>query len=1211
MARKRETKRSAAAARPGPPGAPRGRVDPFDASWRRALEPALPGYLAARRWFGGKARSIARVELLDAVPLPDGSREARFALLRVAYLEGEAETYAVPLAFATGERGEQVRRALPAAELTELVAGGERGVLYAAEREPAFAHALLDAVAQGRRIDGAGGALVAWHTDAFARLAPDLAALEPRPFTGEQSNTSIRFGEHAVLKLFRKTEPGQNPELELGAFLTGVARFPHAPPVLGAIEYHPSGGEPMAIAILQAYVPNQGDAWTFTLGAVREALARTAGEPPPPFPSGHLLDLAASPPPGARELAASYLDAASLLGRRSAELHLALSGPRAPADFAPEPYSAADRRALHDGVAELVRRTFALLQRRRDALPPSARAQAEVFLEREGELTRSIAWVLAEPLGALRARTHGDYHLGQVLWTGRDFVVIDFEGEPARPLAARRAKRSPLADVAGMLRSFHYAAYQGLAESPGAQEGTARAWYRCVAAAFLRAYLGTARGAAFLPANPLELRRLLDLFLVEKAIYELAYELNNRPDWVTLPLRGIAEQLGSGTAGEGEGDVKGKKRPAGDEERPAATPLPGPPSVLYVNGPTDQDLHLWSEGTNYRAYRSLGSHRAVVGGVAGVSFAVWAPNAERVSVMGDFNGWHQDSHPLRSLGPSGVWQGFVPALEKGAVYKYHLRSRVGGYAVDKSDPFAVRQEVPPRTGSVVWDLDYQWNDSEWMRRRAGRNALESPTSVYELHLGSWRRVPEEENRPLSYRELAAPLADYVCEMGFTHVELLPIMEHPFYGSWGYQCTGYFAPTSRYGTAQDFMYLVDVLHQRGVGVILDWVPSHFPTDEHGLAYFDGTHLFEHADPRQGHHKDWDSYIFNCGRNEVKSFLLSSALYWLDVFHADGLRVDAVASMLYLDYSRREGEWIPNQFGGRENLESISFLRKLNEVVFQEHPDVQTIAEESTSWPMVSRPTYLGGLGFGMKWDMGWMHDTLEFMRQDPIFRKFHHGEITFRMMYAFSENFVLSLSHDEVVHGKGSLLQKMWGDDQQKFAGLRLLFADMWAQPGKKLLFMGGELAQWQEWSHERSLDWHLRGLPAHEGVRSWVRDLNRLLQSEPALHERDFDPGGFEWIDCTDADSSVLSLLRRGGRGDADLVVVLNFTPVARPNYRVGVPRGGAWEEVLNSDATPYGGWGFGNLGGVEAAPVGAHGRRWSVVLTLPPMGALFLRGRG
>jgi 1,4-alpha-glucan branching enzyme len=550
-------------------------------------------------------------------------------------------------------------------------------------------------------------------------------------------------------------------------------------------------------------------------------------------------------------------------------------------------------------------------------------------------------------------------------------------------------------------------------------------------------------------------------------------------------------------------------------------------------------------------------------------------------------------------------------VKRGAVYKYHLRSRERGFTVDKTDPFAFMQEAAPGTQSIVWDLSYEWGDGAWMRTRHARNALASPISIYEVHLGSWRRVPEEGDRPLGYREIAPLLADYAVEMGFTHVELLPIAEHPFYGSWGYQTTGYFAPTSRYGTPQDLMFLVDTLHQRGVGVILDWVPSHFPTDEHGLAYFDGTHLFEHADRRQGHHPDWDSFIFNYGRNEVRSFLLSSALLWLDAYHVDALRVDAVASMLYLDYSRKPGEWIPNRHGGRENLEAIAFLRRMNEVVYAEHPDVQTIAEESTSWPMVSRPIYVGGLGFGMKWDMGWMHDTLSYMAQDPVFRKFHHNELTFRIMYAFSENFVLPLSHDEVVHGKRSLLDKMPGEDRERFANLRLLLGSMWAQPGKKLLFMGGELAQGREWSHERSLDWHLLGLERHAGVQRWVRDLNRVLRENPALHVNDFDPSGFEWVDCTDAESSVISLLRKGRPGDPEILVVLNFTPIPRQSYRIGVPRPGFWREILNGDAQHYGGSGWGNLGGQEAAPVGAHGRLYSLALTLPPLSALFFRRDG
>jgi 1,4-alpha-glucan branching enzyme len=537
-------------------------------------------------------------------------------------------------------------------------------------------------------------------------------------------------------------------------------------------------------------------------------------------------------------------------------------------------------------------------------------------------------------------------------------------------------------------------------------------------------------------------------------------------------------------------------------------------------------------------------------------------------------------------------------------------SRHGGYSVDKADPFAIHHETPPRTGSVVWDLDYAWNDAEWMAGRERRHALDSPMSIYEMHLGSWMRVPEEGGRCLSYRELAPRLASYAERMGFTHVELLPVMEHPFYASWGYQVTGYFAPSSRYGTPQDFLYLVDTLHQHGVGVVLDWVPSHFPSDEHGLVYFDGTHLFEHADPRQGFHPDWKSYIFNYGRHEVRSFLLSSALYWLEACHADALRVDAVASMLYLDYSREQGEWVANPHGGRENLEAISFLRRLNEDVYREQPDVHTIAEESTAWPMVSRPVYVGGLGFGFKWDMGWMHDTLEYMARDPVHRKYHHNELTFRQMYASSENFVLPLSHDEVVHGKGSLLGKMAGDEWQKRANLRLLLAWMWTQPGKKLLFMGGELAQWREWNHDSSLDWHLLEDERHAGVQNLVRDLNGLYRSTPALH-LDCEPAGFEWIDCLDAEGGVLSFLRKG-RTNADLaLVVANFTPLPRTNYRVGVPRAGAWEERLNTDAGVYGGAGWGNMGSVEASPVPAHGRPASLMLTLPPLAALVLEPAG
>ena len=621
----------------------------------------------------------------------------------------------------------------------------------------------------------------------------------------------------------------------------------------------------------------------------------------------------------------------------------------------------------------------------------------------------------------------------------------------------------------------------------------------------------------------------------------------------------------------------------------------------------EQDLYLFNQGTHDRMYRKLGSHLSTVDGRSGVTLAVWAPNAASVTVMGEFNDWDKTSHPLHAVEASGIWQGFVPGLGRGAVYKYHLRSRLGdGHAVDKADPFAFRQEMPPRTGSVVWDLDYEWGDAAWMGARKARAGLSAPVSIYEVHLGSWRRAPEEGEGFLTYREVAPLLAEYVVKMGFTHVQLLPIMEHPFYGSWGYQTTGYFAPSSRYGSPQDLMFLVDTLHQHGIGVILDWVPSHFPTDEHGLAYFDGTHLYEHADRRQGHQPDWDSFVFNYGRHEVRSFLISSAFLWLDAYHADGLRVDAVASMLYLDYSRKAGEWIPNEHGGRENLEAVAFLRELNERVYKEFPDVQTIAEESTSWPMVSRPLYIGGLGFGLKWDMGWMHDTLKYMARDPLFRRFQHNSITFRAMYAFTENFVLPLSHDEVVHGKGSLLDKMAGASPQRFANLRLLLACLFAQPGKKLLFMGGEFGHGREWSHDRSLDWHLLNVAPHAGVKAWVEDLNRLYRDEPALHALDCDPAGFEWVDCCDLENSVVSFLRHDGKGRS-VLVALNFTPIARTGYRIGVPRDGHWTEALNSDADPYGGQGFGNFGGADSEPVAAHGRTQSLVLTLPPLGAIFL----
>ncbi len=624
---------------------------------------------------------------------------------------------------------------------------------------------------------------------------------------------------------------------------------------------------------------------------------------------------------------------------------------------------------------------------------------------------------------------------------------------------------------------------------------------------------------------------------------------------------------------------------------------------------TDYDLHLLAEGRHFRTWEKLGAHLVDLGGTRGVHFAVWAPNAVRVSVIGDFNGWDPDRHPLVLRPEAGVWEGAVPGVGPDALYKYHVVSRVGGYTVDKADPYGFAAELRPGTASRVCDLDtYVWGDRDWMQSRAARQALSAPHSVYEVHLGSWMRVPEDGNRWLTYQEIAPRLVNYVTEMGYTHVELLPISEHPFDGSWGYQTVGYFAPTSRFGSPQDFMYLVDCLHQHGVGVILDWVPAHFPKDEHGVGYFDGTHLYEHADQRQGSHPDWDTAVFNYGRSEVRNFLVSNALFWFDVYHVDGLRVDAVASMLYLDYGRKSGGWVANERGGRENLEAIAFLRLLNERVFAEHPDVLMIAEESTAWPMVSRPAHLGGLGFSLKWNMGWMHDMLDYMARDPLFRSHHHDRITFSLSYAFTENFLLPFSHDEVVHGKGSMLSRMPGTPWERFANLRVLYGYMFGHPGKKLLFMGCDFGQQHEWNHDTSLDWHLLDDPAHAGLKRLVRDLNTLYRGEPAMHEMDCEPDGFEWIDGTDTQRSVVSFLRRGRDRARALLFVCNFTPVPRLNYRVGVPEAGYWQECLNTDATLYGGSGTGNMGGVESNPLPAHGHPQSLTLTLPPLAGMVFR---
>ncbi|MGH3030233.1 MAG: 1,4-alpha-glucan branching protein GlgB [Gaiellaceae bacterium] len=685
-----------------------------------------------------------------------------------------------------------------------------------------------------------------------------------------------------------------------------------------------------------------------------------------------------------------------------------------------------------------------------------------------------------------------------------------------------------------------------------------------------------------------------------------------RPDALrvrVLPEGGDAVELAQAEeAGLFEGVVPGGK-PGLRYELEVSYPdgstltLRDPYSFLPTLG--EVNVHLAAEGRHEELYRRLGAHVRELDGVRGTGFAVWAPSARSVSVVGDFNGWDGRLHPMRSLGSSGIWELFIPDLRSGMRYKFEIRGRDGHLRL-KTDPFSFATEEPPKTAGIVFESSYRWHDDEWIEARRSSVRHAAPLTVYEVHLGSWRWNPLEGNRPLRYEELADELAAYVLDLGFTHVELLPVMEHPFSGSWGYQVAGYYAPTSRFGSPDDFRAFVDRLHARGLGVILDWVPAHFPRDEFALARFDGTALYEHEDPRRGAHPDWGTLVFNLGRTEVRNFLLANALFWLEEYHADGLRVDAVASMLYLDYSRKEGEWIPNAFGGNEDLDAIAFLKELNEVVHGRDPGAVMTAEESTAWPGVSRPTYVGGLGFGFKWNLGWMHDTLDYFQRDPIHRRFHHHQLTFSLMYAFSENFMLPLSHDEVVHGKGSLLARMPGDAWQKLANLRALYAYMWAHPGKKLLFMGGELAQEREWSHERSLDWHLLERPEHAGVQALVRDLNRLYREEPALWEVDFDAEGFRWLEPNDAAANVVAFARysRAGR---PLVCACNFAPVPRPGYRLGLPQGGRWRELLNTDSPYYGGSEIGNPGGAEAHEQRWHEQPFSAEVTLPPLGVIWL----
>lgn len=1153
-----------------------------DAQVRTALEALLPAYLLSRRWFSGKARGLVGVTLRDAIAF-DATISALLLLAEVRYGDGSTQLYALPVAQVRGKITHDVIAETPHAAIAWLAsAQRSAGLLYDPLVDATFCLRLLDLFTQKTCLPGLHGQIVVTPTSNYLRLRGS-GTLTPRLVRAEQSNSSIIFGDQLILKLFRRVDAGLNPDVEMGRFLTERHAFAYTPPLAGTLIYQAVDSEPAALGILQGYIANQGDAWDYFQAELAQFYALTDEA----TRTADLLRHGAT---------------ACLLGRRTAELHLTLANAAAEAAFGPEPLTLADQTALADGIHSAVTQIFPLLRTALPTLCAEIQALAHEILAGESALIARCQQIAAQPLGGMRTRLHGDYHLGQVLFTGTDFVIIDFEGEPARSLSERRAKRSPLRDVAGMLRSFHYAAYAALfrattgeAVAPTTLELHAHTWHQQVTAAYVQGYLDGVGAASFLPPAHHARDRLLDAYLIEKAIYELDYELNNRPDWVRIPLQGIKTLL----------------QPTNTriDEDTMAHVITAPGG--YVSLLSEDDLYLFNEGSHFELYNKMGAHPLVVDGVSGTYFAVWAPNANYVAVIGDFNGWNTSSHPLKTKGASGIWEGFFADVSEGTVYKYYISSHLNGYTVNKADPFGSFHEVAPKTASIVWGRDYEWNDGDWMATRGQRQNLKAPMSIYEMHLGSWMRVLEDGNRSLSYRELAPKLAEYMVRLGFTHIEFLPLTEHPFFGSWGYQSTGFFAPTSRHGTPQDMMYLIDYLHQHGIGVIMDWVPSHFTTDEHGLGYFDGTHLYEHADKRKGFHPDWGSLIFNYGRNEVQSFLISSAFCWLDKFHIDGLRVDAVASMLYLDYSRKDGEWIPNQYGGKENLEAISFLRRFNEEVFRTFPDVQTIAEESTAWPMVSRPNYVGGLGFSLKWDMGWMHDTLSYMSRDPLFRRFHHNEMTFRMLYAFTENFCLPLSHDEVVHGKGSLAGKMPGDEWQRFANLRLLYSYMYAQPAKKLLFMGGEIGQIAEWNHDSSLEWHILQYPNHMGIQQMVADLNRVYRAEPALHELDCEPEGFEWIDANDSDGSTYSFLRKSRTTGELILCLFNCTPVPRNNYRVGVPRGGYWRELLNSDGREYWGSGIGNAGGVEATPIPWHGKPCSLNVTLPPLGALFFKAQG
>ncbi len=1206
----------------------------FDRGWdallkgdqKRELEAELPRFLPKQRWFAGKARVIESVALVDQTSPGDFVPSVRLFFVEVAYQSGRPETYFLPLGIAKGDLAASMNQGAASRVVCRV---GSSGLIYDALGDFAVGARLLDTIGGDEAMTTKLGAIRAASTSAFGRVrGSKTGVLEVKVGSFEQSNSSVVYGDRMILKVFRRLEPGVNPDFEIGKFFAEKTNFRRVPTTAGSLTYQPSKGEPMMLGILQGLIANDGTGWDHALAQLKRFYEKITPEQvdlaQERFPRTVIEQMEGEPLTEVRDLIGDYLGDASTLGQRTAEMHMALASDQKDPAFRPEPVTSFDLIQLGNEIHHQAEAARSALGAGRN-LPEAVQLEAQMFLDGTRALLGQVdVWTNAR-VEVAKIRCHGDYHLGQVLRSLDDYVILDFEGEPAKSLTERLAKQSALKDVAGMLRSFDYAAFAALfahakddPERFNTLAPVAQFWKSWVSSAFLREYLATAGDAVFIPKKPSTLANLLEVQLLDKALYELLYELNNRPDWVRIPLQGINALHPSGSTPPSnpriEPAAKVEQIPVGASSGSTPPPnprieLPAMPSKnqVEVSGLTDFDIYLLNEGTNYRAYDKLGAHAGIQGGKPGVQFAVWAPNASQVSVIGDFNGWNPESSPMVRRGDSGFWEAFIPSAQVGSGYKYSVTSGDGNRRIAKADPFGFASEVRPKTASKVGDLAaYAWNDRRWMSDRPGTNGLGAPISIYEVHLGSWMR--SADGGWLTYAEIAAKLGDYVHDIGFTHVELMPIAEHPFDGSWGYQVTGYFAPTSRFGSPEDFMAFVDHLHGRGIGVILDWVPAHFPTDEHALGDFDGTHLYEHADPRQGFHQDWNTYIFNYGRPEVANFLISNALFWLDKYHIDGLRVDAVASMLYRDYSRKPGEWVPNEFGGRENLEAISLLRRVNEQVHSAFPGVLTIAEESTAWPMVSRRTDVGGLGFDLKWDLGWMHDSLHYFQEDPINRKYHHNNLTFRGLYAFTENFILPLSHDEVVYGKGSLLAKMPGDTWRKFANLRLLFGSMFAAPGKKLLFMGDEFGQGREWNHDGALEWDLLDDPNHSGLKRLVRDLNTLYRGVPALHELDTHPDGFRWVDADDSEQSVLSFLRQGHSSGETILFVANFTPVPRHNYRVGVPVSGHWAEILNSDAPIYGGSGQGNIGGVSTSPVSSHGQPRSLMLTVPPLAIVALR---